>query len=140
MKKWRSFVLQKIRKVGYFGVARLQFLCRYQRRFRLLRVAVDSQPCDLPMAIFSYLLQQKIAPIFQIKPPLFCRASREFFGPSPGPAQSKMEPTTQTHTLSNYIPATIDYRGKKWGTNYFSVKMILQKSSSGRIVLHDYFR
>ena len=49
----------------------LQFLRRDQRRLRLPRVAVDSQPCDLPMTNFSCLLQHKGAPIFQIKQPPF---------------------------------------------------------------------
>ena len=71
LKKWGSFVLQQIRKVGYFRVARLQFLRRDQRRLRLPRVAVDSQPWGLSMAIFSYLLQQKFALIFRIKQPRF---------------------------------------------------------------------
>ena len=49
----------------------LQFLRREQRRLRLPSAAVNSQPWGLSMAIFSYLLQQKFAPIFQIKQPLF---------------------------------------------------------------------
>ena len=49
----------------------LQFLRRDQRRLRLPRVAVDSQPWGLSMAMFSYLLQQKFAPIFIVKQPLF---------------------------------------------------------------------
>ena len=49
----------------------LQFLRRDQRRLRLPRVAVDSQPCDLPMTNFLCLLQHKGAPILQTKQPLF---------------------------------------------------------------------
>ncbi len=63
--------MQKTRKDGHLKVKRLQFLRRDQRRLRLPRVAVDSQSWGLSMAIFSYLLQQKFAPIFQIKQPLF---------------------------------------------------------------------
>ena len=69
-------MLHQTRKVGHWQVARLQFLRRDQRRLRLPRVAVDSQSWGLSMAIFSYLLQQKIAPIFQIKQPLFGKKDR----------------------------------------------------------------
>ena len=77
LKNWGAFVLQKARKDGHLRVPRLQFLRRDQRRLRLPRVAVDSQPCDLPMTNFSCLLQHKGAPIFQIKQPLFCSRQRE---------------------------------------------------------------
>ena len=63
--------MQKTRKDGHLKVKRLQFLCRDQRRLRLPRVAVDSQPCDLPMTNFLCLLQHKGAPILQTKQPLF---------------------------------------------------------------------
>ena len=68
---WGSFVLQKTRKVGNLQVAMLQFPRRDQRHLRLPHVAADWQPCDLPMTNFSCLLQDKGAPIFQIKQPLF---------------------------------------------------------------------
>ena len=71
LKNWGSFVLQHARKVGHLRVAMLQFLRRDQRRLRLPRTAVDSQPCDLPMTNFSCLLQHKGAPTSQLKQPLF---------------------------------------------------------------------
>ena len=79
-------MLQKERKSGRWQVEKLQFLKREQRGLRLRYAVIDLQPCDLQTAKFSCLLHHKGALIFQIKRPLFCRASREFFEPSPGPA------------------------------------------------------
>ena len=74
----------------------LQFLRRDQRRLRLPRVTEVSQPCDLPMAIFSYLLQQEFAPIFQIKQPLFWK-KRQICASLPSTGQPFYEPLRGDH-------------------------------------------
>ena len=61
-----------MRKDGHWQTPRLQFLRRDQRRLRLPRVAVDSQPCDLPMTNFLCLLHTK--------EPQFCKPNNHFFG------------------------------------------------------------
>ena len=71
LKNWGKILLYERRKDGHLRTPRLQFLRRDQRGLRLPRVGIDSQFARSPSGHFSYLLQQKVAPIFQIKKPLF---------------------------------------------------------------------
>ena len=64
---------QKVRKVGYLRVVKLQFPRIDQSRLGLPSAAVDLQSRFLSMAIFSCVLKHKFAIFFQIERPLFSK-------------------------------------------------------------------
>ena len=72
-------MLQKARKIGRFPPSGRR-ICRKSRPLSQIQLSptVDSQPFDFQMTIFSYLLQQKIAPIFRIKRPLLEQNKRRY--------------------------------------------------------------
>ena len=76
-------MLQKARKIGRFPPSGRR-ICRRRPLSQIqLSPTVDSQPFDFQMTIFSYLLQQKFALIFQIKQPLFLEKGTNFCLPIP---------------------------------------------------------
>ena len=65
------FLLQQTQKVGHWQVARLRIYCNTRQAKTALISTEELQHWGFSMAIFSYLLQQKFAPNFQLKQPLF---------------------------------------------------------------------
>ena len=101
---------QKVRKVGYLRVVKLQFPRIDQRRLGLPSAAVDLQSRGLSMAIFSYVLKHEFAIFFQIKRPLFskkiqiCLSLKKAELPANSPKQSRRSSIQDPTPLDNSRP------------------------------------